>query len=663
MKGVECFVCKSRKWFPDGLGGLVCQYGHQLESYTVQESEFQGGQSGVKTRSKGKKEKAAVKEERYAYHNQKDLLWIEFVAMQFILRYHVQIMIKDMGITPQLENVCKHLWIMYVNKFNGIDEIRKNRESMDIDEGEGDGPSNIQDEEDNIESLFELPQSSSDDEYDEFDDDTTTKGPNRRKDSRSRKDIKGLLQLQYLLVILHIGCLWLRLPILIGDIHRWIYDGTLPFLSARQYLPRDIKLHLGSRINKFEPRVLVLRGVLFDLETRFHDFYKVEYGISFPEINAPPIIYRYVRDLMLPVELYVISKELAQLINLNLFHEFNHNKYNNYRPSTLLLAIVIIAAKMIYGLDERRRFPGKYDQFTKHFPSFEDWIKSLSDMREAVFKKELPFDASDIKEWTNINPDQYIKYCANLLGNRNRLSGGTLRIDQIYTEIDERSKPFKTLNETIVQEIKLKEVELGLDSLTQEKKRSTPSGKLRVIEKLEDKEISKLLRLKIKKELNKVAEKVTSSKPIEEELKLLFETADFDHNEYNQSILPYQDNNNLIENDHPSTDVRKENYGNLPDPLGILRHRYSTFLFKKPENPDQKLLFGENYTAYQVPIFSQRYRYDRNVELIGDYHEDYERVLIFASDMVGETIDELQKHIMKVEVDLLLAIEKKNWNI
>ncbi|CAG8471295.1 3296_t:CDS:10 [Funneliformis mosseae] len=615
MKGEECLVCKSRKWFPDGLGGLVCQFGHQRESYTVQESEFHG-QGGVNRRKKGNKEKAAIKEERYAYHNQKDLLWIEFVAMQFILRHHIQIMIKDMGVTPQLENVCKHFWIMYVNKFNGIDEIRKNRESMDIDEGEGGGPSNIQGEErrdqyeeDNIELLFELPQ-----------------------------NIKCLLKLQYLLVILHIGCLWLRLPILIGDIHRWIYDGTLPFLSARQYLPDNIKLHLGRRINKFEPKVLVKCEVLFDLETRFHLFYKVEYGIRLPEINAPPIIYRYVRDLMLPVELYVMSKDIAQIINLNLFHDFNHNKYNNYRPPTLLMAIVIITAKMIYGLDERRRFPGENDQFTKHFPSFEDWIKALSDMREALFKKEIPADASDIKEWMNINPDQYIKHCAKLLGNRNRSSKGSLRIDQIYTEI------------------KLKEVELGLDSRFQEKKRSTPSGKLKVIERLEDKEISKLLRLKIINESNKVSETITSFKPIEDELKLLYETADFNHNEYNQSILSDQNNN------HPSTHGG-ENYGKFPDPLDILRRRYSTFLFKKPESPDQKLLFGEKYTAYQIPTISQRYKYDRNVELIGDYHEDYERVLIFASNMIGETIDELQKHIMKVEVDLLQAIEKKFCNI
>ncbi len=33
IKGGECSICKSKKWFSDNLGGLVCQYGHQREVY------------------------------------------------------------------------------------------------------------------------------------------------------------------------------------------------------------------------------------------------------------------------------------------------------------------------------------------------------------------------------------------------------------------------------------------------------------------------------------------------------------------------------------------------------------------------------------------------------------------------------------------------------
>jgi len=176
------------------------------------------------------------------------------------------------------------------------------------------------------------------------------------------------------------------------------------------------------------------------------------------------------------------------------------------------------------------------------------------------------------------------------------------------------------------------------------------------IGRLENKEISKILQLKVKKDLNKIVGKIPSIKPIEEELKLLYGMADFDRNEYNQSVLPYQ---NHGKNSTTNINVKDENYDKLPDPLDILRHRYSTFLFKKPERPDQKLSFGEKYTAYQIPISSSKTDYEKKVELIGDYHEDYERVLIFASNMIGETIDELQNHIMKVEVELLQAIEKE----
>ena len=36
---------------------------------------------------------------------------------------------------------------------------------------------------------------------------------------------------------------------------------------------------------------------------------------------------------------------------LNLFHEY----HSSYRPPALLMAIVIVVTKMVYGLDERRR--------------------------------------------------------------------------------------------------------------------------------------------------------------------------------------------------------------------------------------------------------------------------------------------------------------------
>jgi hypothetical protein len=128
------------------------------------------------------------------------------------------------------------LWIIYVDKFNGINEIRSKNppvvktttESMDID-NDNNGDSNIQeneekedDDQDDIEMLFEIPPSSSDDDYGEFGDATTvTKQLNKSKrKARHYEGILNTLRVQCILAILHLGCVWLRLPILIADIHR-----------------------------------------------------------------------------------------------------------------------------------------------------------------------------------------------------------------------------------------------------------------------------------------------------------------------------------------------------------------------------------------------------------------------------------------------------------
>ena len=127
---------------------------------------------------------------------------------------------------------------MYVDKFNGINEIRSKNppvvktttESMNIDSDNDDDSSSTQeneenedDDQDDIEALFEIPPSSSDDDYGEFGDATTvTKQLNKSiRKARHYEGVVNILRMQYILAILHLGCVWLRLPILIADIHRY----------------------------------------------------------------------------------------------------------------------------------------------------------------------------------------------------------------------------------------------------------------------------------------------------------------------------------------------------------------------------------------------------------------------------------------------------------
>ncbi|CAG8739382.1 17919_t:CDS:2, partial [Cetraspora pellucida] len=288
---------------------------------------------GKKRRGRSKK----TSNEYYAYQNRTEYAQVLLTVAQWVLRRQLYVLIHEMGFVPQIEQVVQHLWILYVNKICELD-----LDATDINHDVSEGSSSaLQEFDDNLEFLIDIPQDS----------DSDGKGGGHQKSSgnefsdinSSAKKMKynalpcrlSNMSLSFVMVIIYLGCVWLRIPILKGDIVRWASTGRLSDLVIRQELPNDMKLHLGPHFVKkfFEKERHQSWHFLTSLEFDFIAFYKNCYGITFPEINAPPILYRFIRDFMLPVETYVISRELAQLINLDL--EINRN------PSLSLLAIII----------------------------------------------------------------------------------------------------------------------------------------------------------------------------------------------------------------------------------------------------------------------------------------------------------------------------------
>ena len=104
----------------------------------------------------------------------------------------------------------------------------------------------------------------------------------------------------FLLILCYYGVLWLRLPILFIDIHRAANNGVIPYFNARAILPSTLKNHLPGHIRNGFGQELMPVETCLPFVRRFAEFYKTNYGITFPEINTPPLMYRYIRDLMLP---------------------------------------------------------------------------------------------------------------------------------------------------------------------------------------------------------------------------------------------------------------------------------------------------------------------------------------------------------------------------
>lgn len=108
------------------------------------------------------------------------------------------------------------------------------------------------------------------------------------------------------------------------------------------------------------------------------------YGIATPEYNAAPILWRAVRHLcgtretccqssidlsnMRTASLYIMSKRIAKILSLPLVLHYSlapalrrikssdpdYHKYDNAPAEVSLVATIIVALKLVYGLDGRK---------------------------------------------------------------------------------------------------------------------------------------------------------------------------------------------------------------------------------------------------------------------------------------------------------------------
>jgi len=144
-------------------------------------------------------------------------------------------------------------------------------------------------------------------------------------------------------IFLYMGCLWLRLPVMISDFHTWIYNEDIPYFSAIYCIPFKIKkLLTDSEASSLKPRHLPSCEWLYSRTAYMIHYYETNFKLSFPPINYPVIACRMLSLLALPAEAYLCLSRLIQLIKLDF-------TYRSYRSSPVvdLVAIIIIVVKSI----------------------------------------------------------------------------------------------------------------------------------------------------------------------------------------------------------------------------------------------------------------------------------------------------------------------------
>jgi len=320
---------------------------------------------------------------------------LHFEAFQIILRQQVTNLIA-LGFPTEFERVVKQLWSVFANKLLQPPRVIKKRKLVPTTS------------EQLVQQLMEsvhsdsAPDSPTDSPTDSAADSTQeTKqsvpifapGSHPAKGRVAIRKRQGL-GLSHSLLLLHLSAVYLRLPIVLRDMHRFAESGKIPYLTAGRILPDEMQQRLQVNNSMFVPESVPSISSLHDAEKTL--IRQLATSIEFPSSNVPLLLARMVDKCRLSSSAYWNVKKLAQLCGyIPVFGQ-------RWAPEVRLAALVLLA-----------------------FPSFnvdDAWRDALAnDVRDEFGK----MDVAELIHWAERNEEKYLAWLRDHVFEPKRGSGST----------------------------------------------------------------------------------------------------------------------------------------------------------------------------------------------------------------------------------------------
>lgn len=187
---------------------------------------------------------------------------------------------------------------------------------------------------------------------------------------------EGTPNMAEILALCNIGCLLLRMPFTAADFYNWTRDGKLLFYRASLEVPFGMRERLPpSYKHLLEPQDL-LRAELYqqtvlDMLTRFHS----DFGMEPPRINVPLVLYRWMKDLVLPIAVFAGTQTLAKALEVDI--KFDVTRTNTrivFRyPETHLMALLVVATKLLFPMESMQFRTRKANDLSAVYFDWNEW--------------------------------------------------------------------------------------------------------------------------------------------------------------------------------------------------------------------------------------------------------------------------------------------------
>lgn len=303
----------------------------------------------------------------------------------------------DQGLPAELETVTFDLWALRIAQLG--DRIASG-------EQESDSQSQVY-------STMESEESdTSDNEHGTI---TAGKGRNQK--------LKGTPNLHDCLALCYLGLTTLRLPTTPGDIYAWVTDGKMPYRRAIKLLPLVMRDRLPPSYRAvLDPQTMLNYKRFYSTLTTLQISFEKDHGVVWPPINAPLLLFRYLKDLALPLELYSATLRLGELLGYDFALHYNDRQRLGARnlPEAQLIGCLIVSVKLFYPFDKVKRYPVSSSEPTAAVVDWKKWCKAMKASKTRQGERSWGFTTEELTKLTESNVfdmqphqlDQYLDFYA-----------------------------------------------------------------------------------------------------------------------------------------------------------------------------------------------------------------------------------------------------------
>ncbi|KAI1142116.1 hypothetical protein F5Y05DRAFT_369724 [Hypoxylon sp. FL0543] len=366
--GERCDDCGARQWYAqDAI--RYCRNGHRLEGFAEHEADEDafGTQGKVSRKKKEPKKKIAVK----LSGDEGRELYLEI--LQLVLMKQVRWLVREKGFPEDFEEIIRALWALRVRNLP-LKESGETLRSRRRGGGEGsDGYASS-------DPLFSSQSEGMQSEPSDFDlsDATTATTATWAPDAGRRWKLPKPVNT---LALCYLGCLVRRLPATTADFCGWAQRGEIDFLAALNGIPRKARDRLPAEYHRaLQIRDHIPPGRLQAAVQELVISYKVNFDIVFPPLNYIPIVARFITDLTLPIEIYLIVKYIAEILKVDYTYHTGGKKIRTMdNPEVLLISLVVVSAKLLYPLDGIDRPPRSHEDPRSLKVDWAKWQQAMHD--------------------------------------------------------------------------------------------------------------------------------------------------------------------------------------------------------------------------------------------------------------------------------------------